>query len=246
VLIVSSDGNVSMSMPEVTSIVPIGASFWARLEGEVNAGFTYTRSSGIAQFTLNSETEFRRPGFVARLSASATVTERSDSTEPDDRGSVGLSYMRYRGLGWFVGASAVFETNESLGLELRSQGGGMVGRRLVDTNRAQLEIGGGAVVNEERGVDTEPTQNVEGLAAFRSSYFTYDGAKTGFDVTFQYYPSFSSWGRQRLQFDTSFSTELWKDLHFAVDFYDTFDSEPPSADADRNDVGIVTSIGWSY
>jgi Protein of unknown function, DUF481 len=246
VRIVTAAGDESIAMSEVTSIWPIGASFWAKLDGSVNAGFSYTRSSGIAQTTLNSDTAFRRPAFVARLTASATVTEQSGDTESDDRASVELSYLRYRGLRWFVGAAGLFEANESLGLELRSQVGVAVGQRLLNTNSSQLEIGGGVVVNEERGVDTAPTQNVEGLAIFRSSYFTYDGAKTGFDIRLQYYPSFSSWGRQRLQFDTSFSTEVWKDLHFAIDFYDTFDSEPPSADAERNDVGIVTSIGWKY
>ena len=43
--------------------MPIGASFWAKLDGSVDAGFTYTRSSGIAQTTLNSDTVFRRPAF---------------------------------------------------------------------------------------------------------------------------------------------------------------------------------------
>jgi hypothetical protein len=28
--------------------------------------------------------------------------------------------------------------------------------------------------------------------------------------------------------------------------YESFDSRPPSADAVRNDVGVVASVGWSY
>jgi len=39
---------------------------------------------------------------------------------------------------------------------------------------------------------------------------------------------------------------LWKDFFVALTLYDTFDSEPPSPDADRNDVGVVISLGWSY
>jgi hypothetical protein len=240
------DMEESIPMIDVTSIAPIGARFWAKLDGSINAGFSYTRSSGIAQTTLNSDTEFRRPGFVGRFSASATLTERDDDEERDDRANVDLSYIRYRGNRWFVAAGATMETNESLGLLLRTQGGAALGQRLVNTNSSQLELSGGMVVNEERGVDTEPTQNIEGFFNFRTSYFSYDGAKTGLDLQFQYFPSLNNWGRQRLQFDASISTEVWKDLRFALDVYDTFDSDPPTADAVRNDIGIVTSIGWTY
>ena len=244
--IATVDMEESIPMLDVTSLAPIGARFWAKLDGSINAGFSYTRSSGIAQTTLNSDTEFRRPAFVARFSASATLTENDDDEERDDRANIDLSYIRYRGNRWFVAAGGTMETNESLGLLLRTQGGATMGQRLVNTNSSQLELSGGMVVNEERGVDTEPTGNLEALFSFRTSHFSYDGAKTGLDLQFKYFPSLSSWGRQRLQLDASISTEVWKDLHFALDVYDTFDSEPPGADADRNDIGIVTSIGWTY
>ena len=67
---------------------------------------------------------------------------------------------------WFVAAAGRFETNESLGLELRSQLGVAVGPRLINSNRAQLSLGGGLVVNDERGVDVEATQNIEALVVF--------------------------------------------------------------------------------
>jgi hypothetical protein len=28
--------------------------------------------------------------------------------------------------------------------------------------------------------------------------------------------------------------------------FDTFDSRPPTDDAERNDVGVVLSFGWTY
>ena len=156
-----------------------------------------------------------------------------------------LGYVRYRGR-WFIGGAGSFENNESLGIVLRSQIGGMVGQRLVNTNRGQLELGGDLVVNNEQGVDAEPTKNVEAVATFRSSFYTYDGSKTNFSTSFNYYPSLSSWGRQRLQFDASLSRDLWKDFSFSISVFDTFDSAPPNPEAAQNDVGVVTSIGWTY
>jgi hypothetical protein len=244
--IVGLMGVASLPMWQVTGIVPIGASFWKKLDGSIDAGFSYTRSSGIAQLSVNSATVFHRPAFQARLSASATVTQSADGAGRDDRGSIEMSYLRYRGQRWFVGALGRFESNESLGLRLRSQVGALGGPRIVNTNRAQVAAGAGIVVNDERGVDTGATQNVEALLALRAELFTYDRPRTNLDVRLQYYPSLSDAGRQRLQVDGVVKREFWKDLFVAATLYDSYDSQPPNADANANDVGLTLSVGWSF
>jgi len=247
VLIVGSGGTVSVPMLEVTRITVIGASFWKKLDGSVDAGYTYTQSSGFSQTTLNTATVYRRPAFLFRLSSSATLTQNSDDeADRDDRASLEFSYVRYRRRRLFISGATGFETNSSLGLLLRSQVGGLVGLRLVNTNRAQFEVGAGLVFNDEHGVDTDPTQNVEGVFSLRTSYYTYDRPKTQFDADIQYYPNLSTWGRQRLQFDSSVRRELLKDFFVALNVFYTFDSDPPDPEAARTDAGVVVSVGWSY
>ena len=234
-------------MTEVTIDHADGAGFWSKLDGSIDAGFNYTRSSGVAQLNLNSDTVYRKPASRARLTASLTQTQTDDDAGRDDRGSLEASYLRYPlAATGSSPAAGRFETNESLGLELRSQIGVAVGPRLVNSNRAQLMIGAGLVVNDERGVDVEPTQNVEALFVFTTSFYTYDRPKTNLDINLQYYPSLSNAGRQRVQLDAGVKRELWKDFFVALNLYNTFDSRPPNPDADTNDVGVVLSIGWSY
>ena len=67
-------------------------------------------------------------------------------------------------------------------------------------------------VHVERGVDVEPTQNLEGLLVFSTSYYTYDRPKTNVDFAIQYYPSLSNAGRHRLQLDADVKREVWKDM----------------------------------
>jgi hypothetical protein len=248
------DGTTSLRIPEITRVTPIGASFWSRLEGSLDAGFSYTRSSGIAQVNLNGDVVFRRPESVVRLSGSATITaqevdegdEADQDDGKDDRGATELSYARFRGRHWFVIGAARFETNESLGLVLRSQGGGALGRRLKNTNKSQIEVAGGLAGNDEQAVDAESTQNLEGMILFHSSYYSYDGPKTQVDLTFQYYPSLTNWGRQRIQLDSSFRRDIWKDLNASFNLFFTFDSEPPNPDAARSDLGITFALGWTF
>ena len=239
-------GEVSLPMTDVTVITPIGTSFWKRLDGSLDFGFSYTKSSSLAQLTLNSNTVYRQPAFEARLTGSATLTHNETDDSRDDRGTIQASYLRYRGQRLFIGGGLGFESSESLGLLLRSQIAGVVGTRLVNSNRAQLSVGAGLSANDEQNVDADPAQNLEGLFTFRTSYYSYDRPRTNIDISFQYYPSLNNWGRQRIQLDSGVKREFWKDVFFAINLFDTFDSRPPTTSADRNDVGIVLSFGWTY
>ena len=246
IAVVGTDATHRLAMAEVTIIRAIGTSFWNRLDGSIDAGFNYTRSSGVAQLNVNWDTVYRRPASQGRLTVSLTATEKDDDSGRDDRGYAEFSYLKYPWQRWFVTLVGRFETNESLGLTLRSQVGAAVGPRLVNSNRAQMAVGGGMVLNNEQGVDVESTQNVEALFVFRTSYFTYDRPKTNIDVSLQYYPSLSNAGRQRLQLDAGVKREFWKDLFLSLTGYNTYDSRPPNPAADTNDVGFVMSIGWTY
>jgi hypothetical protein len=237
---------VALSVDEVATVMPIGKSFWAKLDGSFDAGFNYTRSSGIAQTTLNSNTVFHRPAFLFQMTASATLTHKSDDDNRDDRGAFAVNFSHYHGRRLYSAAGGRLETNESLGLLLRSQFGGGAGLRLVNTNRAQLGVGAGLVANNEQGIDTEATQNLEGLLSLTTSYYTYDRPKTNVDASVQYYPSLSNWGRQRLQVDASIKREIMRDFFVSTNVFETLDTAPPNPEFAQNDFGIVLSVGWSY
>lgn len=239
------DNPLTLPMEDVTRLTAIGASFWSKLEGSINAGFSYTHSAQLAQVTFNQDAIYRRPAFQFRMASSATITKQ-ENEENDDRASLSAAYVRYRGLRWFIASGGRLESNESLGLVLRSQAGVTAGQRLINTNRAQFEIGGGLVFNNEQGVNTETTQNLEAVLTAKTSYYTYDSPKTTIDLSTQYYPSLSQWGRQRIQIDSSFSRELYKDLTLMFSVFYTFDSKPPQEGAARTDVGVVTSLGWTF
>ena len=236
----------TIPMNQVVLITPIGRNFWSKLDGSIDAGFSYTKSSGVAQLNLDSETIYRKPAFSGRLSVSVTQTEQEDQSKDGDRASIEAAYLRYPWQKWFVTVATKFENNESLGLILRSELSAVAGPRLINSNRAQMTVGAGLSVNDERGVDVESTRNFEALFTLRAAYYTYDRPKTTLDLSTAYYPSLSNLGRQRLQLDASAKRELWKDLFVSLSFFNTYDNRPPNPSANNNDIGIVTSIGWTY
>ena len=246
IAVASTDATAQLAMRDVTEINTIGRGFWRKIDGAIDVGFSYTRSSGIAQLNLNADVMYRQPRAQTRLTASFTQTQQSDEEGRDDRGALEASYRRYPRPRWFVTAVGRFETNESLGLTLRSQIGGAFGPRLVNSNRAQLTLGAGMSFNEEQGVDVEATQNLEALLMFQTSYFTYDRPKTNLDLSVQYYPSLTDPGRERLQLDVAGKREFFKDLFLSLSVFYTLDTRPPNPDADTYDVGVLWSIGWTY
>lgn len=179
---------------QVTWLTTIGRGFWRRLEGSMDGGFSYTQSSGVAQLNVNQVLAYRQPGFQVRFTASATQTDTDDESNEDDRAAAQLEYLRYPWPRWFVSVVSRVETNERLGVELRSQAGGGIGPRLVNTNRAQVTAGAGLTFSDELGVDVERRQNVDALLLFNTSYYTYDRPRTNLDVTLPYYKSLSARG----------------------------------------------------
>jgi putative salt-induced outer membrane protein YdiY len=245
VTIVLDQGTVILPVNEVISIAPIGSSFWRRLDGSLDAGFTYTRSSGVGQFNVALNTTFHRPSFTVQLQANSIIT-RTEGEDTGSRSSAALSYVRTLHERWLAIGSVQLERNASLGLALRSVLSGGLGYRFIDSNRAQFFASGGLSGNEEQGVDLAAVTNLEGVLSTTFSFYTYDFPKTSFDIKGSYYPSLSDPGRNRLQFDTSVSRELFRDFSLSASFYDSYDSRPPSSATVTNDFGIVTSLGWKF
>lgn len=236
----------TLAMSDVTHVDPVGSTFWRKLDGSISAGFTYTKSTEVAQLNLNADSTYRRPGFEVQLAGAYTATATEDDPELEERASFAANYARFLTSRWVLSGIGSVETNEGIGLALRTEAGAGIGPRVVDTNRAQLWFGGGLMVNHEKGIDVEPTENIEAVFFMRTSYFTYDRPKTTIDIDFQYLPSLNDLGRHRLELDANIRRELLRDLIVSLNLFDSYDNRPPNAEFDSNDLGVVLSIGWTF
>ena len=77
IAVVAPEGTTTLPMPDVILITPIGQSFWRKLDGSIDLGFNYTKSSDIAQLNLNSDTFYRKPG----ISDTHVSVAHADATE---------------------------------------------------------------------------------------------------------------------------------------------------------------------
>jgi hypothetical protein len=236
---------VAVALPDVVRITLLKHGFWDRIDGSIDLGASYTKSSGIGQGSLSVDIGTRRPSFEVQTSFDTTVTVQPE--EPvSARTTVSASYWRLLKNRWFVPGSGKFERNTDIGLELRASAAGGFGRFFVQTNRSQFGAAAGLVYTREIPVDGDTTNNVEAFIGTSYSFFTYDTPKTTVDVSFSVFPSLNVSGRARTDLNITLKRELWKDFTVGVSYYDTYDNKPPGGGSAAHDFGGSVTVGWTF
>jgi len=235
-----------LAMNEVIYMVPIESKFLERLDGDISAGYNFTKASDVTQFNLALEGNYRTEKRVTTLIANSVLTDSQDN-ESSQRSNVGLTYTRLRPNRWFTGGNFALESNDELGLDLRTTIGGGGGRFLSQTNRSNISILGALLLSHEEIADGGSTEDsIEGQASLKMEWFRYDSPELDFSTKLDVIPNLSDFGRVRAGLDVSLKWEIVSDLFWELTFYDSFDSDPPAVDAEKNDYGIITSVGWDF
>jgi hypothetical protein len=101
-------------------------------------------------------------------------------------------------------------------------------------------------VNEELPVEGEGVENLDAVVSLRQSYFTYDYPKTSASLNVDAYPGLSQWGRLRIESNFSVRREIVHDFTVGLTAYDSYDNQPPTAEARKNDFGVTLTVGWVF
>ena len=238
----SADKTLTLPIAEVVHITPIEATTRDRLDGEITAGFSHTKASNVTQFNLGLKGEYLTESRSLAVGLDSVIT---DSDETSQRQSFDVRYRRLWPARWFTGGVFSLESNDELGLDLRTSVGGGIGRYLRQTNSSNISFQTGLLVsNEETDAGTE--RALEGTAAMMLEWFRYDTPELDVTTTLEVIPNFSDFGRVRSNLDIAFKWEIVEDLFWRLSFYDSYDSDPPSANAGTNDFGVISSFGWEF
>jgi putative salt-induced outer membrane protein YdiY len=233
-----------MDQISIVNITPIQKTFIDRLDFAIDSGFNYTQANRSGEFNVSTSAKYRVEKYSAQADYSTLFKGQRDA-ETTRRNQLGLNFTRYLQNRWFVSTLANFLQSDELALDLRSVFGGGAGKNLVQTNRLVFSLLGGAVINREQFVDEDIQTSAEGLSGIQFQTFKFDKPEMDISSTFLVIPSFSNWGRVRLDLDTKVRIEIIKDLFWQVSLFDNYDSRPPEGN-EKNDFGINTGVGWSF
>jgi len=243
--VVGLSGTSTVDLLFVVRIQQLKTSFWKRLSGSLDVGFSYTSSSKLTQFNLDGRLTFRRPTFQLELRANSILTSQPDAQDTR-RSSADFGYVRFRGNRQVAFGLVTLEQNRELGFDLRTGVRGGWGRYLVRSQGNELLAGLGLNVNHEVPVEGEARENLEALIGLDWASFSYSTPKTDVEIQLYAFPSLSDWGRWRLEADARIKRELFKDFFVTLKGYDSFDSRPATEGAQKNDWGVTLGLGYSF
>lgn len=230
---------------DVIRIAPADSRFWKRLEGSIDLGFSFTSGNDQYQTQFAATTTYRTGdhSFTAAVdSAFSGQTEGSSQT----RNQFTFDYRKQLNERWYVGGLFGLLRSDQQSLNLRTSVGGLVGRNLKQTEHTRLSVYGGVVgTREHYSVPIgEPRQtNADALAGV--DFMTFRFSKAEITSRFSLFPSLSTPGRTRVQTTSDLRIKIVKDLWWGFHVYENFDSKPPVR-ADKNDLGVSTSLGWKF
>ncbi|NIL95423.1 MAG: DUF481 domain-containing protein [Woeseiaceae bacterium] len=248
-------GEVTFQHDRVVRISQIEDSFWERLQGSLSFGYSFTKASDVAQTNLGFRATHRTEERAYTVDGGMIITD-DQANKQTARSDLRLDLTRFRSNRWFNSYMLGFEVNDELGLDLRSSFGAGMGRYLIQTNTSELALIGGLAatyedldpVEDAPGVFTgESSQkSLEAVAGLKYAHYIFDEPTVDLTVRMFAFPSLTQSGRTRAQLDVNLRWELIKDLFWELNYYNTFDSDPPSGAQSTNDYGVVTSVGWSF
>jgi putative salt-induced outer membrane protein YdiY len=230
---------------DVIRIAPIERGFWKQLEGSIDLGFSFTSGNDQYQTQLAATTTYRTGdhSFTAAVDSSFSgQTEGASQT----RNQFTFDYRKQLNDRWYVGGLFGLLRSDQQSLDLRTSVGGLVGRNLKQTEHTRLSIYGGVVGTREHysAEIGQPRQtNADALAG--ADFLTFRFSRTDITSRFSLFPSLTTPGRMRIQANSDLRIKIVKDLWWGFHLYENYDSKPPVR-ADKNDLGVSTSVGWKF
>lgn len=245
--ILTANGRFDVDRDNVVSIEPIEATFWKRLDGDISAGLSFTKSTDLLRLSLGGSAEYRRLVSQTTLSFSSIVTAQSDE-ESRTNSNARLNHTRFFSNRWFYRGDVAGARNDELGIDFRGTVAGGGGRSIVKTNRARWLVSALLSANREYTSDGRVTNNLELVLDTRLQAYRWDTPRLELDTGLAGFLSLTIENRFRVDFDGRLSLELGvKDFYWDIgQLYYKYDSEPSQAVTSKDDYGIVSALRFVY
>jgi putative salt-induced outer membrane protein YdiY len=238
--------SIEVSPSDVINIGQREGNFWNQLTGSISYGFGFASGNNSTNSSLGADVAYR----TAKNSIQLATTSQFDSQKNannTNRFTFDAQYGRMLTQRWLAaGLFSLLKSNQQ-DLQLRSTYGGGVGRKMIQTDRTALTLVGGTAYSHEAYVPqpgTEPIRNnAEGLLGISFSTFRFKTLNLNSQAFV--FPSLSEPGRLRLTSQSSLRIELIRNFYWNLQLYENYDTRPP-VHAAKNDLGVTTSLGWTF
>lgn len=242
ITVIGRDGQQRVVEPEqVFGLEDLADDFWSGISAHTDLGANLVRGNNrVTQYSFGAGVEYDAEHFDTGIEGTSLLNQQQEGTDTR-RNTVNAYYSHKFANNWQAGGMYQFESDGQQQLVGRSLVAGMVGNRVINQRRTRVMLLGGLAVNSEEFEQTQRSETLEGLLG--ATYRLRSAWDLDIDAGLMVFPNLEESGRTRVQFDSSLSLDLFKDLDFKLTFYDRYDSDPP-LDNEKNDYGVTVGLSW--
>jgi hypothetical protein len=229
----------------ITNLSAVGETVSKRIEGNIGAGYTYTKSSEIGRLNMNTKVGYRTTNVETMLIGDLILT--TDSAQSyRERENLRLTSFYYFNQKWMAGGILNYQRNIQLGLLSRWQSGVAGGIKLLQKQNSRATILTGFVLNKE--LNSSQVSNTLSEITLQATYdfFSFDKPNLSLSVMQKLYSGISQSGRIRSDGDIKLGWELFNDFSLSLNYFYNYDSKSPATNTPRTDFGFVAGIAYSF
>jgi hypothetical protein len=246
ITIISGLNTISLPVEQLSLVYPFKNYFKQRFSGSASAGFDFTRSSGSGRINYDSKLNYIAKKVEINFSV-AGIYSLTDSTFSRDREDISIKNNYYFNTTWFGTLLFKYQRNLELGLQRRFQEGVGAGNKFLTNKHVYAWTRSGMVLNQEKNNEDEISGTlVEVFSQLEFNFFKFTKPEISFTITESFYYSLSQAGRFRNDAQANLSWEIIKDLKLTISAYYNYDTQPPSEESRKFDVGTVLTIGYTF
>ncbi len=237
-------GLTEMSLDDVVWFVTHERNFLMRLTISIDAGYSFTKSSEIHQFSSSGKISYNDKSWYWGADFNRIGTYSKDSVPiTRSEGSSNFLYNLSRIIFSLVGIEYLENSSQFLNLRFTSKVAG--GYYFLRTREMFFYVGLGVANNhEDYGGDSPVKENsFEGMGLLEFDAFNFGDLSLRTQLAA--YPGFNNNGRFRLNGAVTLKYDLPLDFYIKFSYTHNFDSKP-LIDIPLNDFVIQTNIGWEW
>jgi len=238
---------VTLERTKVVNVDQTSHNIWHRLNGQIGAGYSFTKANESSQYNLNSDVNYVEERWSAGASYSSNLTSNTGASAKT-RNEVTFTGRRLlHWNNWYYTGLADFLQSTVQGIQIQSTFGGGIGRNLINTGPTLLTVYGGLAwqqINYQQAVFHSPTQQVtSGLLGTELDLFRFD--KTTLTLRANLLPAITDPGRVHFLLNTSYYVKLWGKLKWNFTLYGNWDNRPPPGFV-GSDYGATSGLSVSF
>ncbi len=231
---------------KIYQLTSMDTDIFKRLNGNVSAGLSFSKSSQIGQVNFSAMVQFATKLFNYQLSVSSIGSIDSGKYSRDNENAVLINSYDLTPT-WFISGAAQYQRNLELSVSRRYLFMLGFGNKLIIKKNMRLLVSTGMTFSQEKSIeDVSSGLQLDLPIMFQFNYYQFRHPDIQISSTQTIYFGIAQNGRIRYDGSTNFSWQLIRYFYLNLSPYTNFDSRPPAGSSSNFDFGIVFGLSYKF